>query len=207
MYSDRQNVVEISNRKTGDVSSRFLYYEEDIENFSRSSVRNSRNTILMASFGFGDGLTSLQLGIAALKPSFDAAAYYAFKAGGKGNVPFHLKKDIFQSYKSVNNNALRLGSVSSSFAKTGANIMRVAAPALTATAVLTNAYSIVSDGKLTWGDAFVGANTALQFAFPVYGVAYGIIDVSSSIVTGKSLTDHAKDAIDSNLGGSIGINW
>ncbi|MBL6447476.1 hypothetical protein JMN32_14250 [Fulvivirga sp. 29W222] len=154
-----------------------------------------------------DFLTSAQLAIAALKPSFEAAAYDAFKNGGKGSVPFHLKKNIFSSYKSVNNNAVRLGKVSSSFARNGAAIMKVAAPALTVTAVFTNGYSIVSDGQLTWGDAFVRINTALQIAFPVYGVIYGVVDVGTSYVTGTSLTDYTKNAIDSNVSGSINLGF
>lgn len=85
--------------------------------------------------------------------------------------------------------------------------MKVAAPALTVTAVFTNGYSIVSDGQLTWGDAFVGANTALQIAFPVYGVIYGVVDVGASYMTGTSLTDYTKNAIDSNVSGSINIGW
>jgi hypothetical protein len=150
-----------------------------------------------------DLLTSAQLGLAGLKPSFDAAAYDAFKNGGKGSVPFHLKKSITASYKSVNNNAIRLGKVSASFAKNGAAVMRVAAPALTGAAFVTNGISIVSDGELTWGDAFVGINTGLQVAFPVYGVLYGAVDVGASLVTGTSLTDYTRNAIDSNTNGSI----
>ncbi|MGB3468183.1 MAG: RHS repeat-associated core domain-containing protein, partial [Cyclobacteriaceae bacterium] len=131
---------------------------------------------MQAGFGSSDYLTSAQLAISALAQSFHASAYESFKGGGKGKVPFHLKKNVFKSYKSVNNNALRLGKVSSGFAKAGSSIMKVGAPALTGVAVITNGYSIVSDGKLTWGDAFVAVNTGLQIAFPVYGVAYGVVD-------------------------------
>jgi hypothetical protein len=151
-----------------------------------------------------DFLTSVQLAIAALEPSFRAAASQA-KHGG--SVPLFIKKNIFKSATAVNNNAVRLGKVSSSFARNGAAILKVAAPALTVTAVLTNGYSIFSDGQLTWGDAFVGVNTTLQIAFPIYGVAYGLVDVGTSFVTGTSLTDKIKNGIDSNTSGSISVSW
>jgi RHS repeat-associated protein len=161
--------------------------------------------VQQAGFGFGDYLTSSQLAVAGLEPSFRAAAYESFKGGGKGNVPFFLKKDIFKSYKAVNNNAVRLGTVSSGFARNGAAVLKVAAPALVVTAVATNLYDIGKDGTLTWGDAFVMGNTVLQITFPVYGVIYGAADVGAAYFFGQSITTYTKDAIDSNTTGAIKI--
>ncbi len=168
--------------------------------------QNGRSQLLYASM-LDNFLSSAELAVAGLKPSFDAAAYDAFKNGGKGSVPFFLKKNIFKSYKAINNNAIRLGKISSTFAKNGAAVMKFATPALTATAIVTNGYSILSDGELTWGDAFVAVNTGLQVVFPAYGVIYGVVDVGTSLVTGTSLTDYTKNAIDSNVNGSLSIGW
>lgn len=172
----------------------------DNGNFGQSSGR-----MQYASFGTGDFLTSGQLAVAALEPSFKAAAYEAFKGGGKGTVPFHLKRNIFRSYKAVNNNAVQLGKVNAVFATNGAAVLKVAAPALTFAAVGTNSYDILQDGSLTWGDAFVAGNTALQIAFPVYGVVYGAADVGAVLIFGQSISGYTKSYIDSNTSGSIKI--
>jgi hypothetical protein len=54
-------------------------------------------------------------------------------------------------------------------------------------------------------DAFVAGNTALQIAFPVYGVFYGAADVGAAYFFGQSITSYTKDAIDSNTSGAIKI--
>jgi len=48
---------------------------------------------------------STDLALAALRPTFDGAAYTARLQGGAGDVPLYLKKNLFKSYLSRGNNA------------------------------------------------------------------------------------------------------
>ena len=162
---------------------------------------------LQAIFGFSEWNGSAELAIAALKPTFDAAGYFGRLQGGRGDVPLYLKKNLFKSYLSRGNNALYIGRVSSTTAIRTANTLSKAAPALGALGVATNVYDIFQDGQLTAGDGFQAINTGLMIAFPVYGVAYGLVDLGFSMFTDQSLTDRIKSGIDSNVSGSISVGW
>jgi RHS repeat-associated protein len=161
--------------------------------------------VLQAGFGIGEGLGSLELAIAGLKPTFDRAAHFARSQGRTGSVPLYLIKNVFKSPLLENNKALFIGRVGSSTALNTANALNKLAPALAGLGVLTAGYDIVKDGELTAGDAFQAINTGLMIAFPVYGVLYGVADLGSSLIFGQSITDAVKSGIDSNVSGSIAI--
>jgi hypothetical protein len=160
---------------------------------------------MQAGFGFGELSASAELAIAALNPSFQAAASLA--KHGVPEVPIFLKKNIFLNPLLKNNNALYLGRVSSSFATSTANALGKLAPALTGVAIVTNGIDIFRDGQLTAGDAFVAINTTLQIAFPVYGVLYGVADLGSSLIFGQSITGAIKSGIDSNVSGGLKLGY
>jgi RHS repeat-associated protein len=155
----------------------------------------NRSAVLQAGFGFSEFTASTELALAALRPSYIAAASLA--KHGVPEVPLFLKKNVFASPLLRNNNALYLGRISSSAAKNGAAVMKYAGPGLTFLAVGTTAYDILKDGKISVGEGFQAVNTALQIIFPVYGVFYGLVDLGFSIFTDRSLTDRIKTGIDS----------
>ena len=160
---------------------------------------------VQAVFGFPEIQGSTELAIAALKPTFDRAAHFARSQGGRGQVPLYLIKNVFKSPLLENNKALYIGRVNSSTALGTANTLGKLAPALTGLGIITNGYDIVKDGQLTAGDGFQALNTGLMIAFPVYGVAYGVLDLGFSVFTDQSLTDRIKTGIDSNVSGSVAI--
>ena len=142
-----------------------------------------------------DALSSAELAIAGLKPTFELAARQG-KHGGR--VPYYLVNGVNKS------KLLYLGRGSGNFAVQGAKFLKTAAPALQGLAILTNGYDIVRDGEITAGDVFQAVNTGLQVAFPAYGVVYGVVDLGFSYHSGQSLTDRIKGGIDGSLnGGSI----
>jgi RHS repeat-associated protein len=163
----------------------------------------NRLTTLQAGFGFSEFMASTELAIAALRPSYVAAASMAKHA--VNDVPLWLKKNIFVSPLLKNNNAIPLGRISPSAARNGAKFLNTAAPVLTGVAIVTTGYDILKDGKLSVGDGFQGANTALQIIFPVYGVLYGLVDLGFSVFSDRSLTDRIKTGIDSNITGTISL--
>jgi RHS repeat-associated protein len=160
---------------------------------------------IQAGFGLGELLASTELGIAALKPTFDAAAYFGRLNGGVGTVPLHLKKNIFLPYDIRVNNALQIGRINSSTAIKVGNTFGKVATTFAIAGLLTTAYDIGKDGQLTAGDAFQAANTALMVAFPVYGVFYGVTDLGFAVFSGTSLTDRVKSGIDSKVSGSVAL--
>jgi RHS repeat-associated protein len=175
----------------------------NISYWGNASAQQGNYQVLQAGFGIGEGLGSLELALAGLKPTFDRAAHFARSQGGRGQVPLYLIKNVFKSPLLENNKALYLGRVSSSTALGTANTLSKLAPALTGLGILTNGYDIIKDGQLTAGDGFQAINTGLMVAFPVYGVIYGAVDLGFAVFSDQSLTDRIKTGIDSNVSGSI----
>jgi len=175
--------------------------------FKPLSEQQTQGGVAYAGFGTSEALGSLELAIAGLKPTYDAAAYFGRLQGGTGEVPLYLKKNIRKSPLVRGNNALYVGRTSSQAAIRTANVLGKLAPALTVAGVVTNGYDILKDGQLTAGDAFQAANTAVMIAFPVYGVLYGAADLGSSLLFGQSITDYVKSGIDSNVSGSIKLGY
>ena len=153
-------------KKTGvnsDGESEFELAEATVE--LRFVLDNNSPQLLLATFGFGELLASTELGIAGLKPTFDAAAYFGRLNGGRGTVPLHLKRNIWLPSHVRANNALQIGRINSSTAiKLGDKFSKVA-KTTAVLGVLTTAYDIGKDGKITSGDVLQGINTILMIAF------------------------------------------
>lgn len=161
-----------------------------------------------AGFGIGEGLGSFELALFALKPTFDRAAQLAKSSGGIGKVPLNLARNLFKALKDpllINNKSLFLGRIGAASAISISNHLNKIAPTIAVLGVVTNAYDILKDGKITAGDVFQAGNTALMIAFPVYGVIYGVADLGFAVFSDQSLTDRIKSGIDSRIEGSINL--
>tara|TARA_Y100000114_G_scaffold4151_1_gene3470 strand:- start:948 stop:1514 length:567 start_codon:yes stop_codon:yes gene_type:complete len=142
--------------------------------------------------GMGNLLEVANITATGLAPTFQGGVASAARSYPGRRVPLFLKKKITLPYTAPNNNALRIGTINPRAAQHLGAIMKVAQPITLAGGIALTAYGIFKDGKLSVGDGFQAANTALQIAFPVYGVLYGLTDIGLSVFTGTSLTERVK---------------
>lgn len=145
-------------------------------------------------------------------PGFGGSPDYSGGAGGSGSPSSMTSGSAFAGYTGL---VLSKNAALLNYTAQEARALEDIASALKATKVLViagktigvvgavfTAYEGATDGNgFTWGDgAKVGIG--LVATFTPAGWAYGVIDISTGIITGTTLTDRIGNAIDSQIDGS-----